>query len=167
MERISEALERFHTQEEIIALMAALRDRLEDDLKRQAFFHVKPEREKYYDTPNLFGDDVATAFKSTRDDVEAAGKCLALEQGTATVFHLMGVMEISLRELGRALGINYAPSWESYIRQINTNMGLDHKKKPAAWKKDEAFYRDLLGDLTAVKNAWRNPTPARRGRRGL
>ena len=26
------------------------------------------------------------------------------------------------------------------------------------WKRDEAFYRDIAGDLQAIKIAWRNPT---------
>lgn len=158
MERISRTLDGMHSQEELIALMAELKNRLEDDLERQLFFHVKAERAPYYDNPTPFGIEVSAAYPTARDDIEAAGKCLALEQGTAAVFHLMGVMEIGLRSLGHALGIPYAPSWESYIRQITTNMGVEHKKKPDDWKENEDFYRDLLGDLVAVKNAWRNPT---------
>jgi hypothetical protein len=26
------------------------------------------------------------------------------------------------------------------------------------WKRDEAFFRDIAGDLTVIKIAWRNPT---------
>lgn len=132
--------------------------RLMDDLKRVTMLVIAPDKVHYYTEPFPFGEGVETAFPSTRDDIEAAGKCLALDQGTATVFHLIGVMEIGLRSLGRALSIPYAPNWESYLRQITKNMEIDHKKKPDNWKADEVFYRDLLGDLVAVKNAWRNPT---------
>jgi hypothetical protein len=37
-------------------------------------------------------------------------------------------------------------------------MSVPHKKKPRGWKKDEPFYREVLGDLQAIKIAWRNPT---------
>lgn len=158
MKRIESTLRGSHTQAEVIGLMADLYNRLEDELSSQYFFHVKPYRVAYYTEPMPFGDDVARAYPNARDDIEAAGKCLALEQGTATVFHLMCAMEIALKSLGKALGIDYAPSWDSYIRQITRSMETEHKKKPADWKKDESFYRDLLGDLVAVKSAWRNPT---------
>jgi hypothetical protein len=146
MERIDHVLSGKHSDKQLFALMTALYDRLEDDLNAQWFFHVRPERASFYNDPDLFGEQVALAYRGARDDIEAAGKCLVLEQGTATVFHLMGVMEIGLRSLGQALGIEYAPSWEAYIKQINANMAQEHKKKPADWKKSEAFYRDLLAE---------------------
>jgi len=90
--------------------------------------------------------------------VEDAGKCLALSQGTAAVFHLMRIMEAALKGLGGLLGIPYAPSWESYIGQIEKCINEKHKRKTVQWKRDEAFYREILGNLQTIKIAWRNPT---------
>jgi hypothetical protein len=53
---------------------------------------------------------------------------------------------------------SYAPSWESYIKQINDKITAKHNSKSRAWKKQEPFYRDLMGDLQSMKLAWRNPT---------
>jgi hypothetical protein len=83
---------------------------------------------------------------------------LALGQGTACVMHLMRVMEAGLKALGMALKIPYAPSWESYLAQIQTRIGSKHKIKRVKWKRDESFFRDLSGDLISVKQAWRNPS---------
>lgn len=74
------------------------------------------------------------------------------------MFHAMRVMEAGLKTLARQLGIPYAPSWESYLRQISAQLELDWKDKSPQWKKDEEFYRDAAAHLSAVKFAFRNPT---------
>ena len=50
------------------------------------------------------------------------------------------------------------PSWESYLSQIQKNIGTKHKDKSAEWKNVEKFYEAVSGDLLTVKQAWRNPT---------
>ncbi len=70
----------------------------------------------------------------------------------------MRVMEEGLKALAKLLGIPYAPSWESYISQISDKIETKHKKKGVKWKKDEPFFKEILGTLVAVKIAWRNPT---------
>ena len=120
--------------------------------------YVPRERSDYYTDDELFGHDVADVFPATSFDIEEAGKCLALGRGTGCVFHLMRVMEILLRHLGGRLGIPYAPSWESYITQITNRIKMKHRAKGIKWKRDEKYFTDVLGDLEAVKIAWRNPT---------
>jgi hypothetical protein len=66
-------------------------------------------------------------------------------------------MEDSLKYLAGRLTIPYAPSWESYIKPITEQIALKHAHKTVDWKRDEAFFREILGDLVAVKTAWRNP----------
>jgi hypothetical protein len=119
---------------------------------------ITAEEEKYFKEKQLFGEEVATKFPLANQDVEEAGKCLALSRATATVFHLMRVMEAGLKALASPLGIPYAPSWESYITQINGKIATKHKQKGIKWKRDEPFYRDVVGDLQTIKIAWRNPT---------
>ena len=67
-------------------------------------------------------------------------------------------MEAGLKIIAKPLGIPYAPSWESYIKQITTLVSEKHKKKGIKWKRDEPFFKRVLGDLEAIKIAWRNPT---------
>jgi len=138
--------------------LVALRDRLNDELGRQYFYFVRPEHVPMYNGQDLFGQEVASQFPTARDDIEAAGKCLALGRDTATVFHLMRVMEAGLRVIATDMGIPYAPSWESYLKQIEALISAKHGAKSPAWKRKEPFYRDVSGDLAMVKIAWRNPT---------
>ena len=70
----------------------------------------------------------------------------------------MRVMEVALKVLGRDLGISYAPSWEFYIRQITKLIEQPHGDKPPSWRRKEAFYKEVMADLVAIKYAWRNPT---------
>jgi hypothetical protein len=140
-------------------LLNSLSERIADEMALHLFLYVPPERAKFYEPGKpIFGTDIADKFPSAIFDIEEAGKCLALGRGTACVFHLMRVMEVCLRSLAKGLNIPYAPSWESYLRQIETNITEKHKKKSRAWKREEPFYRDSGGDLQMVKIAWRNPT---------
>ena len=143
-------------------LRDALKDidaRLRDELSLATVLVMEPERKKYFDSAAaMFGDEVADKLPEAIPDIEDAGKCLACGQGTAAVFHSMRVMEAALKSLAKLLGIPYAPSWESYIRQIEDRIGEKHKSKTRKWKRDEAFFREMLGNLQSIKIGWRNPT---------
>jgi hypothetical protein len=144
-----------------IARMAHIKDieqRLMDELEATLFLCIPRERASYYRNTLLFGGSVADAFPEASFDIEEAGKCFATGRGTGCVFHLMRVMEVFLRYLARLLKISYAPSWGAYITQIEVRINAKHKTKGVQWKRDEPFFRDILGELTAVKIAWRNPT---------
>lgn len=136
--------------------LADVRSRFEDGLAARKLVFVAPKRATLYDAKDLFGERVRQRFPKAVIDIDAAGKCLSLGLGTSTVVHLMRVMEVGLKALAKSLGVAYAPSWESYLRQIETNIGLKRANKTRAWIKREPFYRDISGDLVAVKNAWRN-----------
>ena len=143
------------------ALAVSIRElkiRLKDELNEREFLYISPERVKFYKQPMLFGRGVNDRFPLAIDDIEEAGKCLALGRGTACVLHTMRVLEAGLKVMAKALDIPYAPSWESYLKQIATNIGTERRRKTKKWLRDEKFYRDLSGDLLTVKQVWRNPS---------
>lgn len=156
--RIARAVENNKGPDEVATLVGELRTRLIDELNEREFLYVPPARVEYYKNPMLMGKAVNDQFPAAIDDIEAAGKCLALGQGTACVLHTMRVMDVGLKTLAKSLGIPYAPSWESYLDQISKKIGEKHKNKTKKWKRDEKFYRDLSRDLLVVKQVWRNPT---------
>lgn len=139
-------------------MQSDLHGRLRDELAARLLMFVEPDKSRFYTESSLLGPEVAERFPSAIDDIEEAGKCLAFGVGTACVFHLMRVMEVGLKHLAAKLGIPYAPSWESYLLQINARIQAKHRTKGIKWKRDEPIYRDLAGDLQTVKIAWRNPT---------
>ena len=147
------------TFRELGAAQVDIFSRLQDELSGVRLIYLEPRFKIYFDAgAAAFGESVFTAFPSVITDVEDSGKCLALSQPTACVFHLTRIMEAALKALARPLGIPYAPSWESYLKQINTKLDVKHADKLPAWKKKEPFFRDVAGDLQVVKFAFRNPT---------
>jgi hypothetical protein len=59
----------------------------------------------YFDASEpLFGDPVDKAFPDCADDIEEAGKCLALDRPTACVFHLMRAAEAVAAVLSARIG---------------------------------------------------------------
>lgn len=132
--------------------------RLHDEFSLRQVYMLDPSVAQWYSATSPFGDTVTTAFPSAADDIVEAGKCFALNRNTACVFHCMRATEVALKALASALEIPYAPSWDSYLVQIQKLIGRDWKDKEPEWKKKEAFYSGAAGDIVAVKHAWRNPT---------
>jgi hypothetical protein len=141
----------------VCIMVANLRQAIIDHLLSREFLYVPGSLAEHYH-PSAFWVEVLERFPAAIDDTLDAGKCLALGQGTACVFHLMRVMEVGLKALAKRLKIPYAPSWESYLRQIGDKVHRKPKLKSVRWKRDEPIYLELAGDLQAVKMAWRNPT---------
>ncbi len=138
--------------------LESLQNRIMDELRLHYYYPVSAANAALYDNKAPLGEDVYAAFPSARNDICNAARCSVLGQGTAAVFHAMRVMEVALRVLARQLGINYAPSWESYLKQIQTKVAEKHANKTISWKRKEQTYLDICGDLMAVKISWRNPT---------
>jgi hypothetical protein len=85
-----------------------LRLRLCDELENEFYFQVDRQEVRFYGQKELFGPQVAKKFKDAAYDIEHAGNCLALQQPTACVFHLMRAMEVALRLLAHALSTRSA-----------------------------------------------------------
>jgi hypothetical protein len=156
---IATAMDKEITGKQYGEMLVVLRGRMAHEVKLAYGFLLTPsETALYREGHALFGEAVSAKFPAAVSDIDEAGKCLALGRGTAAVMHLMRVMEVGLKALARPLGIPYAPSWESYLRQINDKMAIPYAEKPKTWRKKEPFFRDLSGDLITVKHSWRNPT---------
>jgi len=132
--------------------------RIEDEIGAISFLSLSTLDAKRWSAQMPFGEEVYSRFPSAIVEIEEASKCLAVERSTAAVFHLMRTMEVALKVAAVELGIPYAPSWEPYLKQIHTRIDQKWRKKGVQWKRDEPFFREVLGHLQAVKVAWRNPT---------
>src|ERR1022692_1963559 len=112
---------------------------------------------------DLFGRRACEAFPSTLIDLEEASRCLAANRHTASVFHLMRVLEVALRELGRSLNDptldpKTNPSWERILHRCDVELAKSFTQRCAEWQADPGFYSEATANLRAVKVAWRNPT---------
>ena len=129
-----------------------------DELRRLRLFLVPTNFVGFYENELPFGQQVFDRFPSAIPDSRNAGRCLALGQPTACMFHLMRVLERGLMAYAATLGVDYSPSWEAYIRALNSRIGKDWDKSSKKWKGQEPWHKEILEDLIAVKTVWRNPT---------
>lgn len=146
-------------------LAAAVHDmeaRLHDELKSRLFLSVLPSvASRYEQAEPLFGVDVHIKFPNAQFEIDEAGKCFALDRATASVFHLMRVMEIGLRATAACLGSNLMastnPNWSQILRSMANEMAS--KKSARSWGgQDEEFFQEVYVTLDAVRNVWRNAT---------
>lgn len=131
--------------------------------KRYALILTSKERQLYDPPEPLFGQAVFDSFPDARDDIDEAGKCLALGRGKATVCHLMLAMEEALRVLATTLGAEVQDKngkWLTWLTIAN-HMEPPIKNMPEGEAKERWW--EVRAMLQSVGKAWRNPSmhPAR------
>lgn len=144
--------------ERLATLTMELRHRLLDLLKNQFFFRLDMQDVPHYGKKELFGARVAAKFPKNIDDVEAAGNCLALQQSTACVFHLMRIMEAAVQRLGKLLGVKLDPKAETWFN-ICTRASTSATNRPSKTKAQAAKNAAIgaaVSHLQTVRLAWRN-----------
>ncbi len=156
-----------------------LRRRVREDLEETVMYSMEPAKvDMFYfretqgvlkdqlirSSPEaLWGQQVCSNFKSAIDDIKGASRCLSLDQGTACVFHLMRVMEVGLRALGKKLNDpkldpKANPSWESILAKCDKELRQPYAQRAPEWQTDPDFFNEATLNLRAVKDVWRNPT---------
>ncbi len=145
--------------EEIRAAAHHLRFRIIDELQSEYYFQVDREEVRFYEMGALFGDEVAKKFKNASSDIKNAGNCLALQQPTACVFHLMRAMEVAVRVLSKRLGVTIAP--QTPWRKMTGDMDTKICAKPDSTDKQKRKKNDweaARANLHHVGSVWRNNT---------
>jgi hypothetical protein len=126
---------------------------LHSEIESRIFFHMPPERAAYYAQTELFGSDVHSKFPDLQFDIEEAGNCYATGRGTASVFHLMRVMETGVQKFGNKLGVAFPDqkNWQPILDEINKAVRALPPKD-----KGTVAMSEVSANLYAVKLAWRN-----------
>lgn len=131
------------------------------EVRNVLFLWVPAYRSDYFTKPQLFGELVAQRFPNASDEIEQAGKCYALARYTASVFHLMRVVEVGLGALKQEVGIRrWHSTWNAAIGQIRGKLKTGRKGKPLS-KRERARNEFLQGATSYIEGmsvAWRNPT---------
>ena len=167
--RVLEALDRNVSYAEIMNQLTELRRRITDEMQGQLFFFVPPEHAEFYGVQEPFGAEVVAAFPSTAFDIREAYNCYAFERPTASVFHLMRILEVSLVVLGKKFGLCFThTNWGPAIEEIEKKIREMHKDPlwtvMPDWKDQLEFYAQTISYLGITKEAWRNYTAHARGK---
>lgn len=135
-------------------MLVEVYNRMLETLEDSFFLSVPAENVPLYrSTEPLFGPEVAAKFSDMAEDIDEAGKCLALNRSTAAVFHLMRVVELGVRRFGDKLGatLTEEKNWQSILNDINSAIkAMDHKLPQTK------AYAATSAHLYNVKIAWRN-----------
>ncbi len=130
---------------------------------------VEKRYSAYINSDELICEDFATFFPSTAEDIKEAGNCIAVDSGTAGVFHLMRAVEWGMRALCVDIGllttkykkidvpIEYS-QWEQILNQLHPEIEKKLALSEKGEKKQEAqeYYLSLYFDIKGFKDAFRN-----------
>lgn len=128
-----------------------------NDLSQHLFLYVHSDASKWYMEP-LAGWEQAIERFGCSFDIEEARKCMALGRWTAAVFHLMKVVEAAVLELQMFLKDKdvkaHFGSVLSKLEDMTQKARYEHVS--ASLQPYLPFLRDILSQLHAVKDSWRN-----------
>lgn len=135
------------------------------DFDDRCFLMIEESKRDFLELDDLFGKLVSEKFPSAKEDIKAAGNCLAVDLNTAAIFHLMRIVERGLRAFARHLRVPIPSSeleyknWQTIINQIPNAINAKMSgKKMAAKRRSELleFYSGVTGQFEFFKDVWRN-----------
>jgi hypothetical protein len=142
-----------------------LQERIHDELEGCVLLALdKRDAQLFGDAKQLLDAETLMKFPAIRLDADEAGKCFATERYTASVFHLMRIMEVGLRALGASLNDpsldpKTNPSSEKILSRGDKELQKHLADRSTEWRSDESFFFSTAqANLRAVKDAWRNST---------
>jgi hypothetical protein len=159
---------------EFAGLIAQLRTRIQEDLQDRVFFsivetstierffkpdpatdgtHLIPKR-----ADEIFDAVIVERFGDCIDDLIEASKCYVAAVYTASIFHLMRVVEHGLKEVAKIAGItDPKPSWGSVLSKVDLYcFRTKYEELPPAVQPHQALLRDLSAEMHSIQYAWRN-----------
>jgi len=137
------------------------------EVTKRKYVSIDQDRSQYVDREHLFGEAVSSAFPSATDDIREAGNCIAVECGTATVFHLMRAVEYALRKLARKLHVRLThkgrshpiefADWDKVITGIHNEITKARSLSPGPKRQAKLeVYSDVADHCLYMKDIWRN-----------
>jgi hypothetical protein len=159
----------------IMAELQEIYNLINCEMNYNYFAFIPAAKISYFEKEKLFGENVFEKFPNSRDDIKAAGNCLAVDLYDAAVFHLMLVMNNGLLALARHIDIPVGKrpleyeEWNVLIRNIDTKLddiakAVQNNQIAGTIKdSDLDFYQGLLDNLKYTKDAHRNPIAHARG----
>jgi len=127
----------------------ALRSMIQKELEEQLFMFIPKDDAEWYNKDDIFGMPVSKSFHSAKNDIKESCNCYSTGHYTASVFHLMRVLEHGLGALAKNVGLKfYRQSWGGIIKKIRIKLmkKLQHSTKclkTLIELSDLSFYRKL------------------------
>ena len=131
---------------------------IHSELSGEQFFYMESSKIEYWNLLWLTDKPIYRAFPLAHAEIQSAGRCYALGEPTACVFHLMRVIDAGLRSVADSLGVGYdARNWSGIGDKIQKKMEEKYQIKTEEWKRSEPFYASILTDIQSISRGHRNP----------
>jgi hypothetical protein len=131
---------------------------IHSELASRLLYAVATEKAQYCDPNWLTDTAIFSSFPKAFAEFQRAGYCYAFDECTASVFHLMRVIDSGLRIVYESLGESYdARNWDGIAKKIESDMTKKYQDKSEEWRKKEPFYSEVLTDIRSIGRAHRNP----------
>jgi len=136
-----------------------MRDVFKDEMTTFVYLELDAQSAQYYRSENPFGLMVAVNLNDAETDIEEAAKCLALDRGTACVFHLMRTLDFALQKFAAQLGVqvDVKNDWGTILSKLEAPIrSMPSSSKEEIVRKEE--FQRAYAHLEAARTAWRNST---------
>ena len=150
------------TRQQLADGFASLRWKIEQDLNEKFFLFLNKEEAELFESKEPFGAKVASAFPSANRELQEAAKCIALDKGTASVFHSMRAVESGIGSLAHEVGkIFDVQQWNVILNEIESEIGKMRRNGIPGLSKQEKderleFLSRAAAQIGYFKDGWRN-----------
>jgi len=154
-----------HTNEDCSATLTRLgiiRESIIGELASYKFYAISPSLAYLTENEPLFGGVVADKFPDASKDIAASGRCLALDEWTACVFHCMRALEQGLRALAAYVGVDMSialelENWKNVIDRIEKEIRkLEDLPRGNLKTEKIRVCSEAASQFRYFKDAWRN-----------
>jgi len=159
IEIITKKLNRPMSNRDLATEVRVLRETIEAGSKMQLIYRYPNEQGAILLKWKTEWASVLGSFGSAASDVHAAVDLWSLGHSTASVFHLMRVLEHGLRALAADVGKSFdIQNWQNIIDEIETEIRAQGKTLPRGIAKTERlqFLSEAAKEFMYFKDGWRN-----------
>lgn len=149
--------------EKLKSLIIETSQRISDELGSTFLLSISPEKLPFFTGKKSAFGEVPAKFGSLAYEIEEAGKCYALDRGTACAFHSIRCLEAGIQAMARCLQIpdptkGSQRSWANILRIVKDRMDARWPNQTDRFTGDGRLFEDFYASLSAMQNPWRNAT---------
>jgi hypothetical protein len=139
-------------------LVTEIKKNFVHEMTTHLFLSVPESKRQYFEQKApLFGTAVNDAFQDATEDIADAGRCFALDQWTACVFHLMRAFEGAALKWADRYQLGDVKNVPEVIKNANAKiLDLERIKRDPAKEAELKHLSETTTHMLAIKDAWRN-----------
>ncbi len=141
--------------------LRVLQETVDAELIGHQFAYIAQGKTKEYLNWQHTWKRVLCTFPDAKPEIEQGVICFSVELYTATVFHMMRVAELGLRDLATKIGVSLKHSielgdWSTILTAVDDKLDQLHNSQKTPTRQAELkWYSDAASHLRYMK-AWRN-----------